>query len=62
MEILEVQALLDSLDLLFGCLCATLIASSTLEAVVLDFAIELNLRLCARRTNADLDAVLGEPL
>lgn len=42
---LQIQALLDSLNLLQGSLGATLIATCTLEAVILDFTVELNLGL-----------------
>ena len=44
---LEIQALLDSLDLLFCSLCAALVAVGTLEARILHLAVELDLRLCA---------------
>jgi hypothetical protein len=43
---LEIQALLDSLDLLLGSLGAALVAACTLEAGILHLGIELNLWLC----------------
>ena len=45
-QILKIQALLDTLNLLFCSLCAALIAAGTLEAGILHLAVELNLRLC----------------
>jgi hypothetical protein len=45
-QILKIQALLDTFNLLFCSLCAALIAAGTLEAGILHLAVELNLRLC----------------
>jgi len=44
-EGLQIQALLDGLDLLFGPLHAAFVAASTLEGGVFHLAVELNLGL-----------------
>ena len=45
--LLEIQALLDSFNLLLSILEATLIVVGTLETGILDLSVELDLRLCA---------------
>ena len=43
--LVESKTLLDGLDLLLSCLVATLVATSTLERLVLNLDVELDLRL-----------------
>ena len=58
----EIQALLDSFNLVVGSFRAALIAAGTLEGWILHFRIELNLRLGTRRTDRDFRSVFAEPL
>lgn len=45
-RLVEIQAFLDSSDLLLSCLGATVVATSALEGWILHLDIELDLRLC----------------